>query len=77
MSVLQIRRLGNTRDQLGESPYWDGATHSLGWVDGLAATWGLGRYTPTTWFLGLTGIEAVALVLAIWTLIREGKAERG
>jgi|JI8StandDraft_1071087.scaffolds.fasta_scaffold29075_4 L-arabinonolactonase len=44
MSVLQIRRLGNTRDQLGESPYWDGATHSLGWVDGLAAT--LHRYWP-------------------------------
>lgn len=42
-----------------------------------AATWGLGRYTPTTWFLGLTGIEAAALVLAIWTLVREGKAERG
>lgn len=44
MSGLQIRRLGATRDQLGESPFWDAQAQALHWVDGLAAT--LHRYWP-------------------------------
>jgi sugar lactone lactonase YvrE len=32
----RIIRVGRTRDQLGESPVWDGHTQSLYWIDSLA-----------------------------------------
>lgn len=38
MSSLRIRRIGDTRDQLGESPVWDDRTQRLYWIDSLAGT---------------------------------------
>jgi sugar lactone lactonase YvrE len=36
MSSPRVRRIGSTRDQLGESPVWDGRTQRLYWIDSLA-----------------------------------------
>jgi L-arabinonolactonase len=38
MSSLRVRRIGDTRDQLGESPVWDDRTQRLYWIDSLAGT---------------------------------------
>ena len=38
MPHLDIRRLGTTRDQLGESPCWDDEAQALCWIDALAGT---------------------------------------
>lgn len=38
MSSLRVRQIGNTRDQLGESPVWDGHMQRLYWIDSLAGT---------------------------------------
>jgi len=38
MSSPRIRRIGDTRDQLGESPVWDDRTQRLYWIDSLAGT---------------------------------------
>ena len=38
MSSPRIRRIGHTRDQLGESPVWDDRTQRLYWLDSLAGT---------------------------------------
>jgi len=38
MSSLRVRRIGNTRDQLGESPVWDDRMQLLYWIDSLAGT---------------------------------------
>jgi sugar lactone lactonase YvrE len=38
MSSLRVRRIGDTRDQLGESPVWDDRTQLLYWIDSLAGT---------------------------------------
>jgi len=36
MSAVRIRRIGATRDQLGESPVWDERRQRLFWIDALA-----------------------------------------
>ena len=36
MSAVRIRRIGATRDQLGESPVWDERGQRLFWIDALA-----------------------------------------
>lgn len=36
MSAVRIRRIGATRDQLGESPVWDERRQCLFWIDALA-----------------------------------------
>jgi len=36
MSAVRIRRVGATRDQLGESPVWDERRQLLYWIDALA-----------------------------------------
>ncbi|WP_295538390.1 SMP-30/gluconolactonase/LRE family protein [uncultured Pseudacidovorax sp.] len=41
-----IRRVGPTRDQLGESPCWDADAQTLCWIDALAGT--LHRLQPAT-----------------------------
>ena len=46
MSSLRVRRIGNTRDQLGESPVWDDRTQRLYWIDSLAGT--IHRLDPVT-----------------------------
>jgi L-arabinonolactonase len=38
MNSPSVRRIGDTRDQLGESPVWDGRTQRLYWIDSLAGT---------------------------------------
>ena len=38
MSSARIRRVGDTRDQLGESPVWDDRAQQLYWIDSLAGT---------------------------------------
>jgi sugar lactone lactonase YvrE len=43
---LQIRRLGKTRDQLGESPCWDADAQAVCWIDALAGD--LRRLRPQT-----------------------------
>jgi sugar lactone lactonase YvrE len=46
MSSARVRRIGDTRDQLGESPVWDHRTQRLYWIDSLAGT--IHRLDPTT-----------------------------
>lgn len=46
MPHLDIRRLGTTRDQLGESPCWDAEAQALCWIDALAGT--MHRLHPAT-----------------------------
>jgi L-arabinonolactonase len=46
MSSPRIRRIGDTRDQLGESPVWDDRTQRLYWIDSLAGT--IHRLDPAT-----------------------------
>jgi L-arabinonolactonase len=46
MSSLCIRQIGDTRDQLGESPVWDDRTQHLYWIDSLAGT--IHRLDPAT-----------------------------
>ncbi|WP_295528997.1 SMP-30/gluconolactonase/LRE family protein [uncultured Pseudacidovorax sp.] len=43
---LDIRRLGTTRDQLGESPCWDAEAQALCWIDALAGA--VHRLRPAT-----------------------------
>lgn len=38
MRPPRIRRIGHTKDQLGESPVWDDRTEQLYWIDLLAGT---------------------------------------
>ncbi|MDA9404370.1 SMP-30/gluconolactonase/LRE family protein [Bradyrhizobium sp. CCBAU 45389] len=38
MSAIRIRRIGTTRDQLGESPVWDERRQRLYWIDSLAGS---------------------------------------
>lgn len=46
MTAMEIRRLGNTKDLLGESPCWDARARALCWIDSLAGT--LRRLWPAT-----------------------------
>ena len=46
MSSVGITRIGDTRDQLGESPVWDPRTQRLYWIDSLAGT--IHRLDPAT-----------------------------
>lgn len=46
MTVAAIRRLGDTKDLLGESPCWDARAQALCWIDSLAGT--LWRLWPAT-----------------------------
>ena len=46
MSSPRIRRIGDTRDQLGESPVWDDRTQRLYWIDSLTGT--IHRLDPAT-----------------------------
>jgi sugar lactone lactonase YvrE len=46
MTEVRIRRLGDSRDLLGESPCWDPRTRSVCWIDSLAGT--LRRLWPET-----------------------------
>jgi L-arabinonolactonase len=46
MSSVRITRIGDTRDQLGESPVWDPRTQRLYWIDSLAGT--IHRLDPAT-----------------------------
>lgn len=43
---FEIRRIGSTRDQLGESPCWDADAQALMWIDSLAGR--LHRLAPDT-----------------------------
>lgn len=38
MSAIRIRRIGATKDQLGESPVWDERRQRLYWIDALAGS---------------------------------------
>src|SRR3954471_19908611 len=44
--AVDIRRLGETKDQLGESPCWDADAQAVCWIDSLAGT--LWRLDPET-----------------------------
>jgi len=46
MGSSRIRRIGDTRDQLGESPVWDDRAQRLYWIDSLAGT--IHRLDPAT-----------------------------
>jgi L-arabinonolactonase len=46
MSSVHIKRIGDTRDQLGESPVWDDRAQRLYWIDSLAGT--MHRLDPVT-----------------------------
>ena len=46
MSSSRVRRIGDTRDQLGESPVWDDRTQRLYWINSLAGT--IHRLDPAT-----------------------------
>lgn len=46
MMAVEIRRLGNTKDLLGESPCWDARAGAVCWIDSLAGT--LHRLRPAT-----------------------------
>ena len=46
MSSPHVRRVGRTKDQLGESPVWDDRTELLYWIDSLAGT--IHRLDPAT-----------------------------
>jgi L-arabinonolactonase len=46
MSSPPVKRIGDTRDQLGESPVWDHRTQRLYWIDSLAGT--IHRLDPAT-----------------------------
>ncbi|HEY2254380.1 MAG TPA: SMP-30/gluconolactonase/LRE family protein [Variovorax sp.] len=46
MTEVQIRRLGDSKDLLGESPWWDARTQSVCWIDSLAGT--LRRFWPAS-----------------------------
>jgi len=46
MTVAAIRRLGDSKDLLGESPCWDARAQALCWIDSLAGT--LWRLWPAT-----------------------------
>ena len=43
---VEIRRIGSTRDQLGESPCWDADAQAVCWIDALAGS--LWRLRPDT-----------------------------
>lgn len=45
-SRIDIRRVGATRDQLGESPCWDAEAQALCWIDALVGT--VHRRAPAT-----------------------------
>ncbi|OUM00810.1 SMP-30/gluconolactonase/LRE family protein [Variovorax sp. JS1663] len=53
---VAIRRIGETRDQLGESPCWDADAQALNWIDALAGT--LWRLWPETGALERHGLPA-------------------
>ena len=38
MTAMEIRRVGETKDLLGESPCWDARAQALCWIDSLAGT---------------------------------------
>ncbi|NDZ14828.1 gluconolaconase [Variovorax sp. WS11] len=44
--AIEIRRIGDTKDLLGESPCWDAPAGALCWIDSLAGT--LRRMRPAT-----------------------------
>ena len=46
MQDVDIRRLGETKDLLGESPCWDARSNAVCWIDSLAGT--LHRHWPAT-----------------------------
>ena len=46
MSSPHIRRVGHTKDQLGESPVWDDRAEQLYWIDSLAGA--IHRLDPAT-----------------------------
>lgn len=46
MSDIRIRRIGATKDRLGESPVWDERRQRLVWIDALAGT--IHRLDPLT-----------------------------
>ncbi|WP_295377674.1 SMP-30/gluconolactonase/LRE family protein [uncultured Pseudacidovorax sp.] len=51
-----IRRLGTTRDQLGESPCWDAEAQALCWIDALVGT--VHRLVPATGMLASHALPA-------------------
>ncbi|RZL92774.1 MAG: SMP-30/gluconolactonase/LRE family protein [Variovorax sp.] len=46
MKTVEIRRVGETKDLLGESPCWDAQAQAVCWIDSLAGT--LRRLWPAT-----------------------------
>jgi len=46
MMTVEIRRIGETKDLLGESPCWDARAHAVCWIDSLSGT--LRRLWPAT-----------------------------
>ncbi|QPF89334.1 SMP-30/gluconolactonase/LRE family protein [Bradyrhizobium commune] len=63
MSAVRIRRIGATRDQLGESPVWDERRQRLVWIDALAGS--IHALDPVTGALELFSVPAPIGSLAL------------
>jgi sugar lactone lactonase YvrE len=56
MTAVAIRRIGETKDLLGESPCWDARSGAVCWIDSLAGT--LRRHWPATGLAEQHGLPA-------------------